>query len=200
MDRIGELERTRDETPGSSQGGARRRRMRAVSALIPCLLVGACTSHPPRSGPLASNDGRRDLVGTWSVELIADTVDSFVRDDRYPRFVGRHGVPATTTTGTLHLLDSLDVESMYARLDSDILNVLCFKGYTSHLVRIVLRRTGDHIELAIPPYFAMGPAYQTNLSVTARYYGDSIVGRWGEQCSLAVATSGRLRMIRTGGT
>jgi hypothetical protein len=177
--------------------------MRSVKVLIPSLLTGACTSLPlwtPRPGPLSSHNSRRDLLGTWSVEFIADTVDSFAGFQRGLRLVARHGVPATKIVGSLQLLDSLTADrvEIYARADRNFVNVLCNKRYQNEVIIMSVSRKNANVDLLIPPYLFMH-AHSHNLFATARYYGDSVVGNWSQSCSTGVQVLGRLRMVRAGG-
>jgi hypothetical protein len=172
-----------------------------VKVLIGYLLVTSCASQPfwtPRAGSIPAHDGRRDLLGTWSVELVADTVDSFVR--RYnPTVVSSHGVQTPAAVGSFQLLDSLapDRAGFYARVDGNFLSLLCYKNYGSHVVEIALSREADRVHMAIPGWVAQHDFSSPTLFVHARYFPDSIVGAWEEGCSSYARTRGKVRMVRT---
>jgi hypothetical protein len=183
----------------------------SLKVLMGCLLATACGSQPsssPHSELVATHDTRRDLLGAWSAEFVSDTVDSFVVEGGAERRVARHSVNTKRTIGTIVLFDSLtpDRADLYARLDGDLLGLLCFPRWKA----IPIWGTGDTVAFRMPPGHMNGAWYiNRNLFAHGRHYGDSVVGRWTQVCLAVhtdgghgklfpVWTKGRWRMLRAG--
>ncbi|HUL04482.1 MAG TPA: hypothetical protein VLV16_14775 [Gemmatimonadales bacterium] len=152
------------------------------------------------------HDRRREFLGMWSLELLVDSVDVFVLDGSTTRSVA-HRARKLAMVGSLHVLDSLtpDREAVYARAGGQLLSLICYKA---DVIMIGLARKGESASLMIPPYMPIDARYPENLFARGHYYGDSIVGTWGETCNTRVdaeglfrkydhvLTEGRFRMVR----
>ena len=173
----------------------------SVKVLMGCLLATACGSQPssrPHSEVVAAHDTRPGLLGVWTAEFVPDTVDSFVVEREAARRVAHRSVTTRPTIGTIVLLDSLtpDGARPYARLDGDLLGLLCFEDWKTNIVEVPLRRTGDTVAFRVPPGHMYGPWYvNPNLFAFARYHGDSVVGTWSQVCSGAAGGYATVRAM-----
>jgi len=174
-----------------------------------CIVIAGCTSKPfwtPRAGPVPPRDDRHAVLGTWRVEFTTDTVESLSRNShRQIERLTRRGVTPVTVVGTLQLLDSLtkDRYGVYALIDSGFEQRLCPPDNPREvlpkeqaLVIVNLTRKAGSIEFFTPYVLPADAIYVENLFAKGRFYGDSVVGQWFEQCSENAREAGRLRMER----
>src|SRR5574341_179361 len=154
------------------------------------------TPLPSRPTPLNLDDSRRALIGTWKIAFAADTIeivaDSVSSPPRYTRIAGG----SSWTTGTLQLRDTLvasESDELFARFDIDFAPILtrpmsCFEAGEG---RVGVRRNGATVHFWFTPNWN-----DCGFAGTARFYGDSLVGTWGEESFAGSPSFGRFRMLR----
>ena len=171
--------------------------MRPPAVLTSCLAALACGQPfwTPHSGPVPIHDARHALVGTWTIRLSIDTIDSSRTDENGRIVAWRHHVSTLpTVSGSLEFLDSLtkDRDALYARVGGSFAEFLCFRA---PLIAFGVSRKHDRIEL-IQPYVFGADTWNDVFSATGQYRADSIAGTWDETCTRGVLQHGRFSMRR----
>jgi len=168
-----------------------------TSTIVVCALAVTRCSTPfwtPREGPLPSHDSRREVLGFWRLSFRTDTIDSVVYDPHGVERISRRGY-RNEVVGTVQFLDSLtkDRGAIFARIDDSIAGFLCYRQL---LIKVGVHRKDDEMELVSPNTFVADTRWDINLFANGRYYGDSVIGRWHQQCSESERRLGTFRMTR----
>ena len=155
------------------------------------LFVVAChqplwTPPQPTPGPLPSNDRRRDLVGTWTIEFRLDSIDRRPASDSTARAGGTLSFRDTIIQNGQDGLKgtvSLDFTPLLGR------QISCF---TAGEGIFPISYRGDSVSLSLTPGVA-----DCGLWMIGKQRGDTIAGRWVEDGFACCPSVGRFVMRKT---
>ncbi|HKW46108.1 MAG TPA: hypothetical protein VJN70_01630 [Gemmatimonadaceae bacterium] len=146
-----------------------------LSAVLLALACSRITLPPP-------SDSQRTLVGDWTVEFRLDSL----------RTTGTWS-PASrqSAQGTLHLADSDGQVRSSIQMDFRPLLGREMSCFVPRPTSTFISRAGENTSLVFTP-----GAADCGFSASGKFYGDSLIGTWGETSFIGPVAAGQFRMVR----